>query len=275
MLKKYMPYTIGFYLAAVVTLITASFVDLKLDIAVNNPTDPFSLWFEATGEMPCRLIGVIAGVLIYYIGEKKIVKLLGFLINMGCATYLGYHIASYFFKEENNVLFGIVFGIGIGIVAQYLGQFITISEEMKKGLFILSVTGVIVMFVQLGCIEVVKTVWGRVRFRDLLAVGSYDAFSQWYVPKGITGHRSFPSGHTAGAAMSYLMMLLPYVSEKWKKRRALCFIIPLIYTSIVAYTRLVMGAHYLSDVAMGGVIGFTTVIIAIAVLDKKFFKTEE
>lgn len=47
---------------------------------------------------------------------------------------------------------------------------------------------------------------------------------------------------------------------------------PFIYTCVVAVTRLVMGAHYLSDVAMGGAVGLLTVIIAIAVLDKTVFK---
>ncbi len=275
MLKKYRAYIIVFYILFAASLITASFIDLKLDIFLNNPDDAFSIWFEAMGEMPCRLICTFAGVLIFYLAEKPALKIFGLIADIGGSAYLGYHIADYLFLERHKIIFGVVFGLCIGLMALYIGQFIAVPENLKKAFIILSVAGIIVMFIQLGTIEISKMVWGRVRFRDLIKAGSYEEFTPWYKINGITGNRSFPSGHTAGASMSYLMMLLPFVSPKWAKRRYLCFFIPLVYTSVVAYTRLVMGAHYLSDVTVGGAIGFTITIIAISVLDKKFFAKEK
>ncbi len=275
MLKKYRPYIIIFYILSAASLITASFIDLKLDIFLNNPDDAFSIWFEATGEMPCRLICTFAGVLIFYLAEKTALKIFGLIVDLGGSAYLGYHIAHYLFLERYNIAFGLIFGLGIALLALYIGQFIKVDDNLKKAFIILSVAGIIVMFAQLGLIEISKVLWGRVRFRDLIKDGSYDRFTAWYIINGVTGNRSFPSGHTAGAAMSYLMMALPFVSPKWAKRRYLCFALPLIYTSIVAYTRLVMGAHYLSDVTVGGAIGFTVTIIAIGILDKKYFTIKE
>ena len=273
MIKKYRVYIIIFYILAAASLITASFVDLNLDKMLNDPSDGFSIWFEAMGEMPCRLICTFAGVTIFYLAENKALKIFGLIADLGGSAYLGYHIASYLFLERFNIIFGVIFGLCIGIIALYIGQFIKYEDSLKKAFIILSVAGIIVMFVQLGTIEISKMIWGRVRFRDLLKQGSFDAFTPWYHINGINGNRSFPSGHTAGAAMSYLMMLLPFVSKKWAKRRYLCFAIPLVFTSVVAYTRLVMGAHYLSDVTVGGAIGFTVTIIAIKILDKKYFNT--
>ena len=57
--------------------------------------------------------------------------------------------------------------------------------------------------------------------------------------------------------------------DKLKNRKQLCFFIPFVYSGIVAFTRLVMGAHYLSDVTIGGTVSFTIVIIAMAILQKK------
>ena len=273
MLKKYKPYIIAFFAMSLCSLAAASFIDLDLDIRLNNPNSAFAIWFEATGEMPCRLLTTVAGVLLFYLCDKLWQKALGLLINLGGSVYLGYHIAHYLFRERYNLAFGIVFGIGFAAVALWVGKYISVPEQLKKTLIILSVAGVAVMFVQLGIIEIVKIFWGRIRFRDLIKMQSYEAFTQWYHPNGANGHRSFPSGHTAGAAMSYLMMFFPYISKKWAYKRYLCFSLPLIYTSIVAYTRLVMGAHYLSDVTVGGMIGFITVIAAMYVLDKKFFNT--
>jgi len=270
MLKKYRPYIIIFYALGAAALVAAIFADLRLDIALNNPQDIFARWFEATGEMPCRLLTTVAGVVLYYASDKKVMKIFGLLCNFGGGAYLGLHVQRYFFRDDLPVYVGVIFGIGVAAVAQYCGQYLRIPEKLKKPLVILSLAGIAVMFAQLGVIEITKYLWGRVRFRDLLKAGSYDAFTAWYHPNGINGNKSFPSGHTCSAAMSYLMMLLPFVSEKWYKNRAWCFVIPFVFTTLTAYTRLVMGAHYLSDVAMGGIIGFTLVIIAIKIINQKF-----
>lgn len=275
MIKQYKGGIIAFYLCAAAALIAAAFVDLKLDIALNNPHNALAIWFCNTGEMPCRLIGTVAGVLIFYLAESTVLKIIGILVDLGGSAYLGYHIARYFFLSEHMIFFGILYGIGVGVLALWLGKFITVPDALKKPLLVLSFIGIAVMFAELGVIEIVKIFWGRVRFRDLLKAGSYDAFTAWYIPNGANGNRSFPSGHTGGAAMSYLMMYLPLVSEKWQKRKALCFIFPFFYTSVVAFTRLVMGAHYLSDVTVGGVIGFTAVIIGLAVAEKRLKKIQQ
>lgn len=268
MLKKYKNYIILFYLSVVGCMAVAIFYDLQIDIKLNDPTNPFAVWFYNTGEIPGRLICPIAGAVLYYLSQSKFGKPVGFCITMGGSAYLGYYIGHHFFKDENNLIFGIVYGIGCGVIILLAGRYITVPDSMKKPLVVLAVAGIVVMFLQLGAIEGLKYLWGRVRFRDLLVDGSYDRFTPWYHPNGINGNKSFPSGHTAGAGMSYLAMLLPLCSKKAREHTAACFVIPFLYTSIVAYTRLVMGAHYLSDVTVGGAISFTLVIITLTILEK-------
>ena len=276
MLKKYRPYILVFYALAAVALVVAAFVDLKLDIALNNPQSIFARWFEATGEMPGKLLPTIAGTVIFYAAGNKALKAFGLLANITGSVYMSvYHIQKYLFREDLPLAVGIVYGIGVAAIALFIGQYIKIPEKLKKPLCVLAVTGIIVMFVEIGAIEAVKVLWGRVRFRDLLKAGSYAAFTPWYHPNGINGNQSFPSGHTGNAALSYLMLLLPFVSEKWEKHRVWCFVIPFVFTSVLAYTRLVMGAHYLSDVTMGGTIGFSCVLIALWIVEKKFLPNEQ
>ena len=275
MLKKYRVYIIVFYILSAASLITASFIDLKLDIFLNNPNTAFGLWFEGMGEMPCRLICPAAGTIIFYLAEKKALKIFGLIVSLGGSAYAGYHISYYFFPDHPISYFGWGIGLFFGLIILYLAQFITFDNDLKKAFIILSVAGIIIMFVQLGLIEIIKMLFGRFRFREMLKLGSFEMFTPWFKPNGINGHKSFPSGHTAGASMSYLLMLVPFVSEKWKNRKALCFLIPFVHTSIVAFTRLIEGAHFLSDVTVGGTIGFTTVIVGIYILDKKFFNKEK
>lgn len=269
MIKKYKCEIIFFYAAAIVLLVVSSFCDLNIDIYLNNPNDVFSIWFQNTGEIPSRLICPLGGMILFYTGRNIFDKAAGIIISLGGSAYLGYYIGKYFFIEENKMLFSIIYGIGFGLVCLFAGNFITISDKSKKILRCLAITGIIVMFVHLAAVEIIKYLWGRVRFRDLTAASGYDMFTGWYQINGINGNKSFPSGHTAGAGMSFLMMLLPYASKRCAKNRHICFILPMAYTAVVAYTRLVLGAHYLSDVTAGAVISFTLVIAAMRVLEKR------
>ena len=269
MLKNYKKEIIFFYIFSAGALITALFADLKIDIFLNNPQNPFAIWFRNMGEMPSRLLPILAGTVLFYFSENKALKYFGLISWLGGSAYFGYHIERYFFVSENNLVFGIIFGLCFGIFVLFFGQFIKADENLKKPLIILALTGLAVMAVQTGIIEGVKIIWGRVRFRDLLAAGSYDAFTSWLHPNGINGNKSFPSGHTASAGMCYNLLLLPYINKKCREKKTLLFILAFVLTLTVAYTRLVMGAHYLSDVAMGNLVSFTCVIVAVKVIDKK------
>lgn len=274
MLKVYRKNIIAFYALCAAALAAASFVDLKLDILLNAPDNIFAVWFYNTGEIPCRLICPIAGTALLYCCRSKFARFAGACISIGGGAYFGYYFGEHFFAEENQLVYGIVYGIGFSLVLIFAGRFVKIPDNLKRPIAALAIAGIAVMAAQLLAVEGMKYLWGRVRFRDLLAAGSYDSFTPWYVINGINGNKSFPSGHTGGAAMSFLAMFLPYISKSAYKHRQLCFFVPFIYTCTVAVTRLIMGAHYLSDVAMGGAVGMLTVVIAMAVLDKKVFKNK-
>lgn len=93
------------------------------------------------------------------------------------------------------------------------------------------------------CVYCLKLTWGRVRFRDLDS--ALTSFTPWYLPQGFTGHASFPSGHTAmGWALLPCLALWPRGSLPLKPATALV----LGWGGFVAASRVVMGAHYASDV---------------------------
>lgn len=268
MLKKYRTEIIVFYVLAAAATVVASFFDLKIDIALNDPSNPFAVWLYRTGEFPSRLICPIAGAVIFRCTDKKAVAAIGAALCLGGSAYMGYYIGKHFFVEEYRMAFSLLWGIGFGVAALYAVRFVTVPDEFKRPLFTAAVIGVGVMTAQLLTVDIMKNLWGRVRFRDLLSSGSCDGFTAWFVINGKNGNKSFPSGHTAGAGMSYLLMLLPFIDKKREKYRAVYFWCPFIYTSAVALTRLVMGAHYLSDVAVGGVIAFSCVLVGIKVYEK-------
>jgi membrane-associated phospholipid phosphatase len=99
----------------------------------------------------------------------------------------------------------------------------------------------------------------RIVFPDVLRPVSLEA--QHYVLHKITGVRmnrlnSFPSGHTA-TAFSTALLLLTVLKEK-----AWVFLLPLL-TLMVGYSRVYLAQHFVSDVLGGMLIGIVTAIIAL------------
>ena len=91
-------------------------------------------------------------------------------------------------------------------------------------------------------VDLLKVIVGRPRPKLLFASGAYE-FS--WIGLG-ADHWSFPSGHaaTAAALAAALWCLWPQP-----------LLLYAILAALVAASRVVMGAHYLSDVIMGGFIG--------------------
>jgi undecaprenyl-diphosphatase len=60
---------------------------------------------------------------------------------------------------------------------------------------------------------------------------------------------SFPSGHTAGAVVFYGVLAAFLVSRFYdRRRRSACVMLAIAAVALVAFSRLYLGAHYLSDV---------------------------
>lgn len=135
-------------------------------------------------------------------------------------------------------------------------------------------------------IELIKKPMGRIRYRAMNLdpeneIHGFGAFAKWFEVNGAKWKelypdhesrlaefgstdtfKSFPSGHTnAAGATYYLIMLIPAlgIEKKWKK--ALLWICPIIFTGTVAISRIIVGAHFFSDVLVGGTTAFMWMII--------------
>ena len=66
------------------------------------------------------------------------------------------------------------------------------------------------------------------------------------------GFKSFASGHTAHAAIGLMLAGLPAAAFKEKpSRRRVIFWAAAVIAAFVAFGRIVIGAHFLSDVSCG------------------------
>ncbi|HEY0804220.1 MAG TPA: phosphatase PAP2 family protein, partial [Pseudonocardiaceae bacterium] len=102
-------------------------------------------------------------------------------------------------------------------------------------------------------------------------------FSQ---PLATAGGASFPSGHTAGSAALYgilILMCAPVLTRGW---RLLVVVAGTVFVLAVGASRVVLGVHYLSDVVAGLALGLvwaagTLTLVAVVVArtgPRAFFK---
>ncbi len=124
-------------------------------------------------------------------------------------------------------------------------------------------------------VTLIKYPFGRPRYRAMNYAGDFSYYQRWYVMSGqpdkewlretfttSDAFKSFPSGHTQSAAMVFcIVMLKDALGIINKKRIAMLWIFSVVWTGIIAISRIMVGAHFFSDVLIGGTIGFLCVIL--------------
>ena len=255
--------------------IVGSFLDLQINQAIFSENNGFGLTVAALSmNLGYAVIAFMGGVVLFHAHKlnKVTYQRVGFLLL--ALAFLG--AAIYFDKKE-------FFGHNgwYGAAPEWVGYFIATplmagctvlgylvgKKANNPRLWMLMVVGA--FFIGLSLIigtTVVKNIFHRPRYR-IAVYNDYCDFYPWWERcvdyKSIMEmhsltkeeFKSFPSGHTSVCAMTMFgVVLFPFITGKELKRQVLYFYLAMAYTIFVAFTRLLVGAHYLSDVGMGGLI---------------------
>ncbi|MBR1983997.1 MAG: phosphatase PAP2 family protein, partial [Clostridia bacterium] len=111
-----------------------------------------------------------------------------------------------------------------------------------------------------------KNIMNRPRFRFVLESNNVDHFRNWWqsgkdikqsleLTTVTDEFSSFPSGHSAYSM--FAIFLFPALSgfiTKLEKYKPLLFVLGFIWWGLTAFSRLTVGAHYLSDVCIAGLV---------------------
>ena len=155
----------------------------------------------------------------------------------------------------------ILSGVGTVII---MALFVKLASMIKDETLIkikpALVTVVAVGLATLVIISSIKSVWGRERFR---AMEDISHFTRWYIPVGRAlddAHKSFPSGHTSNAVILYTVS---FIFDKLgdKKKANTAKLLAILWVALVMFSRIVCGAHFLSDTCAGAIITMTIVIV--------------
>lgn len=260
------------YFLCLCLMIVASFYDLQIDVAIYNNQNFYAKFFDLFGELP------------FY-------ALIPFCL-CAIATYLknsekGWHLALSFIC----ILFSFImtcvcfqrfFGTLIEFYAVFLLSILSISllfyclnkikEETIFKLFRFSVFAIIYLVVILLCNQVIKMAWGRCRFYDMVDGENFALFTPWWSVNGFGGGKSFYSGHVTSAMALLCLLPLARILHIDKKKYFALNALIIAFVVMVAVSRLIYGAHFLSDVTMAVIVCLSIYLLLYKLLGVKFFK---
>lgn len=253
------------------------------------------IWAEPVPLLPICFIIAMCAVYCLRIKEKGVIpKLLGWGF-AGAGAILSwqivYRIVKYYCKLKDitkpwtvaegpfltDKLWLKLICAAVGALLMLLFLFLAskIKQDILKQLQRIFAFVIIALLAELAVVEGLKLVFGRMRYRQWLQDQS-SGYWPWYRFNGkpqSDGFKSFPSGHTASA---WLLLPVTFVLNALGKEKAgnIARICLLFWVSLVMVSRIMAGAHFLSDVCAGALITLTITVVLAAILfkDGKFVK---
>ena len=270
-----------------ITLCIGTFNDEALARSMFTPDNLFLKYLTSTGVFPFFAGAVFfTGSLCERIidsGLKKGNKIILCVIFYAAATFVGFIGAGSIVDKDclGNIYpelnRNIPVIVGICLVTNpvlLVTGFIFARKAEDKQLIKRLITILVLLGISYALLQVFKNSFSRPRYR-LVAEGFEDVcYFPWYIRFPYAAElvdkfgidkgefRSFPSGHSI-LSMSVIVILqtLSWYSAKLKDKRMLMGITGLIFALIIMSTRMILGAHYLSDVSFGALISSVMALI--------------
>ncbi len=285
----------GFAALLVVLLAVGTFADYQIAQAIYAPDNPTVIFISSLGLIPlvypiCFLLGVLAQRSL--VSQKtQIVRIAGVVLCVLLAAIAGALITRSLLSIRDG--FGGLTGTelpslaraGIGCVVGIALCALGYSAGKKndtKDLARRVIVVVVVLVASYLVLEVVKNVMARPRPRTLFAGYEGIVFSPWYSQTfGIEqfmetyglekdAFKSFPSGHSL-QAISLLATFygLGLVYPSLRQKLGIMLAVEFVFGLTIMFCRMVLGAHFLSDVSVGALVGVIAFLIMFTQLERK------
>lgn len=284
-------------------LLTATFTDLQVSRLLTQHAlpagqyyadDVFGVVFECIGTSPELLLcGVCAAMLSVWAmrlmrhgAGRTMLMLAGGAGSVGAYAWAFYDLFHYICRHlpgDQSVpafLWGVAAFLALFCAALTLYAVNGFPDDTLRKLPRFACVAIGSILFALALVNILKNPMGRMRYRAMNVIGDFSGYTPWYAANGqpdktwmretfgtADAFKSFPSGHTRAAAGTfYLVSLADVIGVKSKRKRAALWCFAILFTGLVAVSRIVVGAHFFSDVLVGGTIGF-----AVCMVSREFF----
>lgn len=245
--------------AALLTIFT--FTDLAISMAVYGK-NIFGQIFEVIGEVPFAFLAIFAFALLFRFRSKKskaISIVLGIVFGLLTALFStlgGFMTWNYLHENIAGApqFIAIIIALALGVAAVLLSR--TVPQEKQREAITFALIAIIYFISVIVVMNVIKGAWGRMRIREM--TDATTQFTRWYVitPRGgfDNVYASFPSGHAMNAAGCILFCLLPSFVPGLRGKESILKIAAYIWIVVIGIGRVMMGAHFASDVTVGALL---------------------
>lgn len=263
-------------------MIIGSFFDYQISQFLYNQNNVFGIFLASYGQLPAMLCFAVGGTLLLHMLDKHKKIEMGlcyfFAVFLNLFAVLGITMDPMLYIQGMPIFVSLVIAIAIVGFIDVLVYRVSkgASKETIKKIIILVLT---VVFIELIVINIVKIPWARPRMR-MISSRSDASFQPWWIvgsqmksqlmALGVASEefKSFPSGHTANAACAMLLCVLPMLNTKLRGKEDLLFFVGVLFAFLVAFSRIIMGAHFVTDVVVGMSVSFIIQIIVVRILFK-------
>lgn len=298
-------------IVALIFIIIGSFNDLNISKALYNSSSPnlFGVVMSGISEIPSYFITAFVGILLVFtaFSLKKLWKIISIVVGVGVTAFGTYFIFDTFkniYKFETTNAFktpitviGAILAVSL-LVGAILFTIFKLKNVDKNLLRNIALMIICVMAIQIIAATILKPLISRPRPRYILSsYGSEEEFRMWFMLNPFQGSKiakdksllygvtissdefkSAPSGHTSTASILIILLpLLGFIKDDNNKRRTILFYVGLIFTILAAISRVVAGAHFMSDVGLGMLLGSLTCLfvdLLFPVIVNKFLNKE-
>ncbi len=254
--------------------IFGSVSDLAISQVLYDPDSMFGQVLAAYGEVPTFLAWSASGTL-FIVGRNPhhTVLRVGQVV-FGGGLIAGSVLALTVMPTSYVALPLPVTGVlAVAIVGGTVFTVLKVSGDAEQAFLIrVGVVLFLVPAIQVVVVTALKIFWERPRMR-MITVTESAGFMPWWQPgyparsalmaQGVLADefKSFPSGHTSNATTLLLLTSLSALSTRLRDKAGLFFWVGAAWGFAVAFSRIIMGAHFLTDTIAGFTVTFVAVLI--------------
>jgi membrane-associated phospholipid phosphatase len=268
-----------------------------------NQGSVFGTLFQNYGLFPTSLVLFLSAQVIaargYNQEEKSVANAIVILAGLGFALFATFQCVDnwlyYTYSSLNNLQHGLPIGVAnndggsvaypyylkvlISFILWAIGSAISFkwlhgkTKQQMKYLSIVAVAGIAIVFASDTIVNNMKDVWGRFRPYEIADKVQGAHYTPWYHLNGVNGHKSFPSGHSQTA---WTALFLPFFVDRSNvKLQRIMVKATAGFGALMAISRVVIGAHFLSDVTVGSSVTILTVFVAAKLMNVHFVESDE
>lgn len=282
------------------TFIIGSFCDLQLSEAIFSKNNAFGLTVSIIGTLlGYSCLALCGGVLFGLALTRQYQVAIKVLLYIGAAAAFGlgiFYAGREFFGPNGFVnpsikWVGYLIALPFMCATGFLGYLAAKRSDNKYLLNIIIVMMIAIFLSLVPGVTLLKSIFHRPRFRTLSdPLYPEIVFHNWWercinyqdlmTTYNLTSEefKSFPSGHAgASTVLALTAVFAPELYKRINKSHLVLFYGSIAFTILVAFARILVGAHFLSDVSMGALITsiFTLIANEVVIAFKKRSEQKE